>query len=209
VSNKYRDTLLAELARVAEAVASYNAVAQSQGWEPVVGLDLEPGTIEAPADPVLEIREDGAALLLDYALYIEECVAGDDKWLQRWATERQPPTFGHPEGLPVATPYGMLPEIANRPGLTDRQRGNILQSCGLAAMLIGPRDTDMTDREYAARSFWGMDYSTGQRVAIMDCHAFMEAKPQSGFSGAKLADVRFYAQQHAQAWIRDAKKVKG
>jgi len=206
VSNQYRDTLLAELARVAEAVASYNAVAQSQGWEPVVGLDLEPGTIEAPADPVLEIREDGAALLRDYVDYIEECRAGDDKWLRRWATDKQPPTYNNPEGLAVARPWGMLVEIAKRPGLTDRQRSNILRSCGNANMMV-QRDTGMTDREYAARAFFGIDYTTGK--GITDCHAFQEPKPEAGFAGARLADVRFYAQQHAAQWVRDAKRVKG
>ena len=203
MSNQYRDTLLAELQRLSNAVGAYNAVASAQGWEPVVGIDLDPSA-DAPADdPVLEMRDDGAALLRDYVAYIDECRNSDDKWLQKWATDKQP------NGIPVARPWGMLPEIANRPGLTDRQRGNILQSCGDAANLAGARDTGMTDREYAAKTFWGFERQGRERVAIMDCHAFMEAKPQSGFAGAKLADVPFYAREHAKEWIRQAKLVKG
>ena len=204
MTNQYRESLLAEYARLAEATASYNAVAAASGWELVTGVDLTPGAAEPVNDPVIEVRDDGSALLRDYVAYIDECRNSDDRWLVKWATDKQP------NGIPVARAYGMLPEIAKRPGLTDKQRGNILQSCGLAAFLGGARDTGMTDREYAAKTFFGMDYSQGaERVAIMDCHAYMEAKPQSGFPGAKLADVRFYAQKHAQEWILQAKMVKG
>lgn len=193
---EHRAAVLAQLSDVAAAVAAYNLTDGRDN--PITGIDLQPGDDLASDDPVLEVRADGAARVKGYSDYIAESAASDDKWRQRWAAER-------------AVEWGMWPEVAQRAGLTQHQRDQILVNCGRAGMWVRHRTGDNQVETVAKSAFFafvhGPNWQPVERIA--DAQAFAEAKPQSGFSGALLKDARRIAQVQEAQWIAQAKIVGG
>lgn len=178
-----------ELIRVAaDAAKTYSLLYPEDAF---TGLDFVPGEDAQPAklDPLIEIRADGCGLSRDYLEVVEKARVSSDPLDVEWANHH-------------ARPWVQMPEMAQRSDITADQRADILQNCGRVAGIVGNRQTGWTDQRYAAQAYWPFRHDANRQPveAIRDAGAYMEAKPQTGFPGAKLADAGFYARTHLETF---------